>query len=490
MISLVKLQRSLLAGILAAVAGWLVFLGIYAAAPSEMGWGLGSSFHEQMFATIFGLLLGLFLGIAEGLNAASSQRLARATVTFSALGAAGGLVGIYFGQIVYGTLRNPEGPGNFGGFILQLFARSAGWGLWGVGTGMALGIALGIVTGSQRRLVLASIGGILGGALGGFFYELTGAFSAFLTNQIQTLIAFALLAGGIALLSALAQELFKQAWVRVMVGRGEGREHMIDKPVTVIGRDELADVPLFGDQQIARRHVVIEQRNSGYFAAAAEPGLAFAINGQMVGSSPLTDGDLLRIGSRELEFHEKSSARRAGQPGMAQQPGMPGPGVPQQPQVDIPAGACPYCGEMKDAAGNCACTVGAAAGGVTQMASPPSDPTAMAGAPAAPAGGFQPSPAGGGQLEIISGPMAGRIVQLSEGQSIGIGREPAADLAFTYDTTASRQHAQLALRQGMLVVHDMGSTNGTFVNGQRITERAVSMGDIITIGQTQLRVIQ
>ena len=50
--------------------------------------------------------------------------------------------------------------------------------------------------------------------------------------------------------------MFKQAGE---VSWAEATEFQIAKPTTVIGRDELADIPLFGDQQIAKRHVLIQQ---------------------------------------------------------------------------------------------------------------------------------------------------------------------------------------------------------------------------------------
>src|SRR3712207_8247138 len=53
-----------------------------------------------------------------------------------------------------------------------------------------------------------------------------------------------------------------QAWFRVLVGRNEGKEYLVDKEETRIGRAELADVPLFGDPRIARTHAILVDRKS------------------------------------------------------------------------------------------------------------------------------------------------------------------------------------------------------------------------------------
>jgi pSer/pThr/pTyr-binding forkhead associated (FHA) protein len=56
------------------------------------------------------------------------------------------------------------------------------------------------------------------------------------------------------------------------------------------------------------------------------------------------------------------------------------------------------------------------------------------------------------------------------------------------DTNISRRHAQVAMDDGAVVVTDLGSTNGTFVNGRRITRSTVRPGDEITVGTSRLRV--
>jgi pSer/pThr/pTyr-binding forkhead associated (FHA) protein len=53
---------------------------------------------------------------------------------------------------------------------------------------------------------------------------------------------------------------------------------------------------------------------------------------------------------------------------------------------------------------------------------------------------------------------------------------------------ASRRHASFALDAGGLTLTDLGSTNGTLVNGQKVSKASLKIGDIIQIGTTQFRV--
>ncbi|UQX03630.1 DUF1707 and FHA domain-containing protein [Streptomyces sp. RerS4] len=68
-----------------------------------------------------------------------------------------------------------------------------------------------------------------------------------------------------------------------------------------------------------------------------------------------------------------------------------------------------------------------------------------------------------------------------------IGRDPGNGLRLSH-TTVSRAHAELGLRDGMWILTDLGSTNGTTVNGRRVTGAAVVRdGDQIGFGNMTFR---
>jgi VWFA-related protein len=72
--------------------------------------------------------------------------------------------------------------------------------------------------------------------------------------------------------------------------------------------------------------------------------------------------------------------------------------------------------------------------------------------------------------------------------SLVIGRKPPCDLAIADDREISRKHCQLTLEEGAIQILDLGSTNGTMVNGVPISGRhRLQHDDIIRIGKTEIR---
>lgn len=88
-------------------------------------------------------------------------------------------------------------------------------------------------------------------------------------------------------------------------------------------------------------------------------------------------------------------------------------------------------------------------------------------------------------LLVMSGPLAGQRFMLQNG--FLIGKQPGCHLILP-DGAASSQHAQISMDpNGICKVYDRGSTNGTFVNGNQITEFPLQHGSSLRIGSTELR---
>jgi phosphoserine phosphatase RsbU/P len=88
-------------------------------------------------------------------------------------------------------------------------------------------------------------------------------------------------------------------------------------------------------------------------------------------------------------------------------------------------------------------------------------------------------------LQIATGPLAGRLFKIDRNLMI-IGRNPDCDLVLT-PKSVSRRHAAIVRRNGEYVLKDIGSTRGTYVNGQKLSQPCVlANGCSILIGELQL----
>jgi pSer/pThr/pTyr-binding forkhead associated (FHA) protein len=89
-------------------------------------------------------------------------------------------------------------------------------------------------------------------------------------------------------------------------------------------------------------------------------------------------------------------------------------------------------------------------------------------------------------LEVLEGPQAGLLFALEEkNQDVVMGRDPACE--FMIDSIViSRKHARIEKRFDTVIIHDLDSKNGTFVNRERVKEKRLQDGDIIHLGTLAL----
>ena len=94
-----------------------------------------------------------------------------------------------------------------------------------------------------------------------------------------------------------------------------------------------------------------------------------------------------------------------------------------------------------------------------------------------------------GRLVVLSSPALdeGDVVAL-DAHPLTVGRGRNNDIALPEDDYASSRHARFEPRRDGVYVEDIGSTNGTFVNGIRLTrDRRLIPGDVVRVGETDLR---
>ena len=79
-------------------------------------------------------------------------------------------------------------------------------------------------------------------------------------------------------------------------------------------------------------------------------------------------------------------------------------------------------------------------------------------------------------------------IDLQQGRTLVVGRAVTSDIPI-YDPTISRRHAEVALTENGVSIKDLGSSNGTFLNGARINEAEAAQNDVVTFGKVAFRVV-
>ncbi len=288
-----------------AFAGWAV--GRILAAPA-------GTLAQGVKGLFLGLAVAGALGIVDALWNAPGRRILALTgrlLVALVVGGCGGLLGGLLGQILYATVP----LGVF--FVL-------GWTLTGLLVGASVGTydwLLAVLRGQDRRGAMRKvrngvIGGTAGGLLGGGLALALHASSAQLlagraAERLWTPTSWGFMALGacIGLLTGLAQVILKEAWIKVETGFRAGRELLLTKPETSIGRSEICDLGLFGDPGVERLHAIIRREGERFVLADAGTASGTFVNGQRVGRPhPLRTGDAIALGRCRLRFGERQKA--------------------------------------------------------------------------------------------------------------------------------------------------------------------------------------
>jgi hypothetical protein len=297
-----------------------------------IGWLLGmilsSRGGEDYFPFVLRTsLIGMFLGFAIALglsfldaafNLSLSQigkvlvRVASAVV----VGIFGGLFGSFLsGSLVFLTQKYPS---------ISFFTPIAivlGWMVVGmlVGASISLFEVFNSLTtrkdfaGSSRKFIKCAIGGAVGGLLGGVFVLAFESLAGYITSKdvrllwTPTALGFMAIGASIGLLVGLAQIILKEAWIKVEAGFRPGREMLIAKEKTSIGRAEGSDIALFGDAGVEKTHANIVLDSGRYYLEDQQsPGGTFVNDSKVNGRAPLKAGDLIRVGKSVLRFNERT----------------------------------------------------------------------------------------------------------------------------------------------------------------------------------------
>lgn len=99
-----------------------------------------------------------------------------------------------------------------------------------------------------------------------------------------------------------------------------------------------------------------------------------------------------------------------------------------------------------------------------------------------------PTPQHGFALRFISGKYQGGEYPLPANREIVVGRSSELDMVLVEDMV-SRRHAKIIVSDDQIVIQDLGSTNGTFVNGEKIKRAKLNEGDRILIGTSIIKLV-
>ncbi len=235
-----------------------------------------------------------------------------------------------------------------------------------------------------------------------------------------------------------------------------------------IGRDPTSDVAI-ADPAVSYTHAQITRLGNDLYLRDVGSRNGTYANAQLV-SVPhlLREGDVIHVGTTDVTFHATGSTAPPASPAptatYAPVTAPPAPGAPPLPQ---PPGA--------------PLTPPAAPAMAPAAPVPPAPAEAVPG-PAGPTA----SPPAGPHLVVVVGPTVGLSFALV-GDSLRVGRDSASATIVLRDQTVSRNHASLDRRGTEWLVTDLGSTNGTSVNGQRLAPQQpvplqpgarVSFGDV------------
>lgn len=238
----------------------------------------------------------------------------------------------------------------------------------------------------------------------------------------------------------------------------------------ILGRDPEVAQFIIEDSTVSRKHLLLKKTADGIWLKNLSMVNPALVNGEEIGdiSVLLKEGDQLQVGHQTLRFssEERSDTQNGYDEifGALEEPPPPPREEPQEIERDRPTeivrSETPYDTIFED----------------------------VEGGEDLPFNLFSPAAL---LLKVISGPNAGAEIAIEKGHSYVLGKDPnSCDVVFQ-DLSVSRMHARLNVSsEGVLELEDLGSKNGTFVNGVPTPEkRIVTPQDLIALGTTVFVVI-
>jgi hypothetical protein len=176
-------------------------------------------------------------------------------------------------------------------------ARGLGWAVFGVGGG----IVYGIIGRSGRKTGYGALGGAIGAAIGGLIFDPI----SFATNggAASRAVGFGLLGLATGIAMGLVESALKDRWLYVTSGPLAGKQFILYKPQTNVGRAQTCDIYLFKDPDILPQHATLVQKGGRIHLIADGP---VYVSGQRVHNSRvLESGSIIQLGRYSFRYQER-----------------------------------------------------------------------------------------------------------------------------------------------------------------------------------------
>lgn len=247
-----------------------------------------------VWSSLLALFIGLFLGIGEGIYYGSKQNAVKYALIGAAVSVVMGGISGYMAQWMYAALLGDDPSG-----LAAALVRGLGWAIMGLG----IGAGVGLIKPEVKRIILCSIGGLVGAFIGGFLFNYIGELipNAIASRGAAIIIMGILIGVGVGLLEQFA----KSAWLKVIRGEFEGKEYLVFPGTTSIGNNSKNTIVLFKDKLVGPHHCDIMMQGSKYILKDCGTPMGTVVNGMRISQYVLRQGDAIAIGNSVLVFNTK-----------------------------------------------------------------------------------------------------------------------------------------------------------------------------------------
>ncbi|NBX76795.1 MAG: FHA domain-containing protein [Proteobacteria bacterium] len=256
------------------------------------------------FAVIGAFVAGA-LRSSEDIYVGRTEAAIRSFFFGALIGTITGAISGLIAQLLYSLL----GGGMRGGDLQQILARTLGFGI----AGTLLGLGISIPSGIRKKIKAATLGGLVGGLAGGFCFDTLGKLLAAAmggTGGISRMLGLVLTGFSIGYGMGITENVLRDAWVQVVAGPFKGKQFILFKKDSWIGRNPYCDIVLVKDTYVADQHCVIRETPNGYrLEVNRSIGAQVLINGISVTEKFLQPGDNVQVGHTQFVFQASTGKK-------------------------------------------------------------------------------------------------------------------------------------------------------------------------------------